>query len=144
MDLQLAGKRALITGGSRGIGLAAGHALVAEGADVALAARDKGRLAAARDAVAAGAAVHGGRVLALVSDATDDGAVRAAVAQAAEGLGGVDILVNAAAEPAKPGPRLPLADIPSWRRRGAWRSPGTPSRPAGSGRRDPLLSQRNR
>src|ERR1041384_1801919 len=100
-----------------------------------------GRGGAGRGAGGGGAAVRGGRVLALVSDATDDGAVRAAVAQAAEGLGGVDILVNAAAEPAKPGARLPLADIPSWRRRGAWRSPGTPSRPAGSGRRDPLLSQ---
>ena len=110
MDLQLAGKRALITGGSRGIGLAAGHALAAEGADVALVARDAGRLSAACEAVA-GSAGHGRRVLAVVGDSTDDGSVRAAVAQVAEGLGGVDILVNAAAEPAKPGPRLGLADI---------------------------------
>jgi NAD(P)-dependent dehydrogenase (short-subunit alcohol dehydrogenase family) len=110
MDLQLAGKRALITGGSRGIGLAAGHALAAEGADVALVARDAGRLSAAREAVA-GSAGPGRRVLAVVGDSTDDGSVRAAVAQVAEGLGGVDILVNAAAEPAKPGPRPGLADI---------------------------------
>ena len=110
MDLQLAGKRALITGGSRGIGLAAGHALAAEGADVALVARDAGRLAAACEAVA-GSAGPGRRVLAVVGDSTDDGSVRAAVAQVAEGLGGVDILVNAAAEPAKPGPRPGLADI---------------------------------
>jgi NAD(P)-dependent dehydrogenase (short-subunit alcohol dehydrogenase family) len=108
MDLQLAGKRALITGGSRGIGLAAGHALAAEGADVALVARDAGRLSAACAAVAAR---HGGRVLAVVGDSTDDGSVRSAVSQVVDGLGGVDILVNAAAEPAKPGPRLRLADI---------------------------------
>ena len=107
MDLQLAGKRALITGGSRGIGLAAGHALAAEGADVALVARDAARLAAAGDAVAG----HGRRVLAMVADSADDGAVRAAVAGAVGEFGGVDILVNAAAEPAKPGPRLRLADV---------------------------------
>jgi NAD(P)-dependent dehydrogenase (short-subunit alcohol dehydrogenase family) len=107
MDLQLAGKRALITGGSRGIGLAAGHALAAEGADVALVARDASRLAAAGDAVSG----HGRRVLAMVADSADDGAVRAAVARTVEEFGGVDILVNAAAEPAKPGPRLRLADV---------------------------------
>ena len=60
MDLQLAGKRALITGGSRGIGLAAGHALAAEGADVALVARDAGRLSAACEAVAGSAGPAGG------------------------------------------------------------------------------------
>ena len=47
MDLQLAGKRALVTGGSRGIGWAIARALVAEGVDVALLARDPARLAAA-------------------------------------------------------------------------------------------------
>jgi 3-oxoacyl-[acyl-carrier protein] reductase len=40
MDLELKGKRALVTGGSRGIGLAIAHTLADEGADVAIAARD--------------------------------------------------------------------------------------------------------
>jgi nucleoside-diphosphate-sugar epimerase len=47
MDLQLAGKRAVVTGGSRGIGLAVARALVAEGTRVALLARDQAVLDAA-------------------------------------------------------------------------------------------------
>ena len=44
MDLKLTGKRAVVTGASRGIGLAVARGLVAEGADVALIARDRERL----------------------------------------------------------------------------------------------------
>ena len=47
MDMQLIGKRAVITGGSRGIGLAVARALIGEGADVALVARDESRLRSA-------------------------------------------------------------------------------------------------
>jgi len=59
MDLQLTGRRALVTGGSRGIGKATAAALPAEGAEVAIAARDQARLAqAAADlGAAAGRAV---------------------------------------------------------------------------------------
>ena len=45
MDLFLSGKRAVVTGGSRGIGFAIADALSAEGAEIALLARDPGRLA---------------------------------------------------------------------------------------------------
>ncbi|GGK03287.1 hypothetical protein GCM10010123_36510 [Pilimelia anulata] len=95
MDLELTGKRALVTGGSRGIGLAIARALAAEGADVAIAARDRARL----DAAAAALAGRGGRVVAVPVETGDDASVRAAVAAVTERLGGIDILVNNAAAP---------------------------------------------
>lgn len=55
MDLELTGKRAVVTGGNRGIGLAVARALVAEGCDVALVARDKAALDAARESLATAA-----------------------------------------------------------------------------------------
>jgi NAD(P)-dependent dehydrogenase (short-subunit alcohol dehydrogenase family) len=94
MDLELTGKRAIVTGGSRGIGLAVARALAAEGADVALVARDKAALEAARDAVAA---ASGRRVIAVSADTGDDQSVRDMVDAVTGGLGGADILVNAAA-----------------------------------------------
>jgi NAD(P)-dependent dehydrogenase (short-subunit alcohol dehydrogenase family) len=96
MDLQLKGKRALVTGGSKGIGKAVARALLLEGADVALLARHEQTLL---DAVAELALQTGGEVIAVVADTTDDAQVRQAVATAAKQLGGtIDILVNAAAE----------------------------------------------
>ena len=98
MDLQLKGKRALVTGGSKGIGKAIARALLLEGADVALLARHEQTLL---DAVSELAMQTGGDVIAVVADTTDDAQVRAAVATAVKQLGGaIDILVNAAAEPA--------------------------------------------
>ena len=108
MDLQLDGRRALVTGGSRGIGKAAAAALLAEGAEVAIAARDPARLdqAAASLEQAAGRAVP-----AFAVDTGDDASVRQLAVAAQERLGGVDILVNCAARPAGQAPPLSLPEI---------------------------------
>jgi NAD(P)-dependent dehydrogenase (short-subunit alcohol dehydrogenase family) len=94
VDLELRGKRAIVTGGSRGIGLAVARALAWEGCDVALVARDASALEAARDSVAA---ESGQRVLGVRADTGDDESVREMVGAVVAGLGGVDILVNGAA-----------------------------------------------
>lgn len=91
MDLQLTGKRAIITGGSKGIGLAIAHALAAEGVDVVLAARGQEAL---EKAAAEVAERSGRRAVAVVTDTGDDESVKALVARAIEELGGIDILVN--------------------------------------------------
>jgi NAD(P)-dependent dehydrogenase (short-subunit alcohol dehydrogenase family) len=110
VDLQLSGRRVLVTGGSRGIGKAAAAALLAEGAEVAIAARDRIRLdqAAADLGAAAGRAVP-----ALSVDTGDDASVRQLVATAQDRLGGVEILVNCAARPAGQAPPLSLPEITS-------------------------------
>ena len=98
MDLELKGKRALVTGGSRGIGKAIARVLAQEGADVALLARNPQLLSAAAAELAA---ETGRKVVGVSGDTTSDEQTRLAVAEAVRQLGGgIDILVNAAAEPA--------------------------------------------
>jgi NAD(P)-dependent dehydrogenase (short-subunit alcohol dehydrogenase family) len=104
MDLGLAGARAIVTGASRGIGLACAKALAAEGAAVALVARTAGDLDAATASI-------DGTTLAVVADTTDDAAVRAMVARVVDAWGGVDVLVNAAARPAGGSPIPPLTEL---------------------------------
>src|SRR5262249_16217573 len=106
VDLKLAGKRAIVTGGSRGIGKAIARELAAEGADIGIAARDEQRIAGG---VAELTEVTGRRSVGVSCDPQDDGSVRAMVATLAESLGGVEILVNAAAMPGgfAPPPKLP-------------------------------------
>jgi NAD(P)-dependent dehydrogenase (short-subunit alcohol dehydrogenase family) len=107
MDLELAGKRAIVTGASRGIGLAVADHLAAEGVHVALVARGAEALADA----AARVRRHGTPVLVCPADTTDDASVRAMVAEVAGAFGGVDVLVNAAARPASSAPVPALADL---------------------------------
>jgi NAD(P)-dependent dehydrogenase (short-subunit alcohol dehydrogenase family) len=96
MDLGLTGKRAIVTGASRGIGLATARVLAAEGADVALVARDREAL----DRAAGELAGSSGRtVVGVTADTGEDGDVTAMVEEVVSRLGGVDILVNNAARP---------------------------------------------
>jgi len=91
MDLGLKGRRALITGGSKGIGKAITFELAAEGADVAICARGEAALQATAEDLRRRTEV---RVFARTADVTDAEAIRAFVDAAATALGGLDILVN--------------------------------------------------
>ena len=89
MDLGLRGRRALITGGSRGIGFAVAEALAAEGAAVGLVARDAAGLAAAAERLEP----RGVPVATAVADVTDTPQLKRAVDDIAAALGGLDHLV---------------------------------------------------
>jgi len=90
MKIDLTGRRALIAGGSRGIGLAIAQSLAAAGADVAICARKQATLDAAAESLKA----HGRRISARACDLSLEPQVRAWVEAAAQDLGGIDILVN--------------------------------------------------
>lgn len=107
MDLQLNGKRALVTGGSRGIGKEVARQLRAEGVDVALVARGEEALRAAAEELSAGA----GKCIAVPADTGSDDSVRAMVERVVAELGGIDILVNSAAKAGGQGPVPALAEI---------------------------------
>lgn len=107
MDLRLGGKSAIVTGASRGIGLAVARSLAAEGAAVALVARGREALDRAAELIN----TSGGRAVAITADTRDDVRVRAMVEEAANALGRVDILINAAARPASTGPPAALAEL---------------------------------
>jgi NAD(P)-dependent dehydrogenase (short-subunit alcohol dehydrogenase family) len=89
MDLGLKGKRALVTGGSRGIGRAIVDLLAAEGCDVALCARQPGPVEETVAALRQRGVTAEGAAL----DVAETAALRAWVADAAERLGGLDIFV---------------------------------------------------
>src|SRR5579872_243650 len=108
MDLQLAGKTAIVTGGSRGIGKAVARELARECVDVAIAARSPETLRETADELSE---LTGRRVVPIETDTASDASVKAMVEQAAATLGRIDILVNCAAQPGGQG-RVPrLADI---------------------------------
>src|SRR5438270_3653487 len=89
MDLGLRGKKAIVTGGTRGIGHAVASLLAAEGCDVAICARNREAVA---DTVA-GLARAGVRATGGPVDVADLAALRSWIGEAAEALGGLDIFV---------------------------------------------------
>jgi NAD(P)-dependent dehydrogenase (short-subunit alcohol dehydrogenase family) len=109
MDLGLKGRRVLITGGSKGIGLACAQRFAAEGCSLDLVSRDQGRLDAARAAIRA---QHPVEVTLHAADLRDGAAVKRVAAAA----GAVDILVNNAGD--IPGGSVLDIDEAQWRH--AW------------------------
>ena len=105
MDLELTGKVAVVTGGSRGIGKAIARELAREGVDVALVARTPETLEATRRELAD---ETGRRIIGVPANTSDDASVRAMSRQVLDAFGRVDILVNSAAAPGgqQPPPRL--------------------------------------
>src|SRR5262245_6969539 len=108
MDLELSGRRAIVTGGSRGIGKVIARVLAAEGVDVAISARGEEQLKAAaaelREAT-------GRRIVPIVADTGNEESVNRLVKTAIQELGGVDILVNNAALPGGISPATRLEQV---------------------------------
>ena len=96
MDLGLKGKRALVTGASRGLGYAVANTLSAEGCRVAINSRDAEKLNSAAQKIEGESGVP---VTALVGDVGDAASIEKMVKDAAESLGGLDLLVTNAGGP---------------------------------------------
>ncbi|MBA2298623.1 MAG: SDR family oxidoreductase [Actinobacteria bacterium] len=109
MNLGLEGRRAVVTGGSKGIGAAIAQELVREGARVAICSRNEDEILATAEELRSSGAV----VYAQPADVTDPERVRDFVTRAAEALGGIDFLVNNAGG-AHPGDFQTLTDE-NWR-----------------------------
>jgi 3-oxoacyl-[acyl-carrier protein] reductase len=90
LDLQLNGRRAVVTGGSKGLGAEIARELLREGVLVAICARHEDELDAAAEDLRAG----GGTVVAKVADMTKDDDIKQFFAESVAELGGLDILVN--------------------------------------------------
>jgi NAD(P)-dependent dehydrogenase (short-subunit alcohol dehydrogenase family) len=111
MDLGLTGRRALVTGGSKGIGYAVATELLAEGAAVAICSRTAAELKTAADELRA--RYPSSTVVDVVADVTAADQVESLVSECAEQLGGLDVLVNNAGG-AHPGNFETLSDD-DWR-----------------------------
>jgi 3-oxoacyl-[acyl-carrier protein] reductase len=101
MDLQLAGKRAIVTGSTKGIGRAIAETLLAEGASVAICARTEADVQAAV-AELSGKGSGKGKVFGATVNAADSASLQQFVAAAIENLGGLDVYVhNTSGKPSK-------------------------------------------
>ncbi|HIF71844.1 MAG TPA: SDR family oxidoreductase [Dehalococcoidia bacterium] len=108
MDLKLLGKRAIVTGGSRGIGKAIARALAEEGVTIVIASRGKDELDATAEELTN---ETGSTVTGVVVDTGSDESVANLIAEAKAVLGGIDILVNCAARPGGQGAIPTLAGV---------------------------------
>jgi 3-oxoacyl-[acyl-carrier protein] reductase len=93
VDLKLGGKKAVVTGGSKGIGRETARILAEEGCDVAVTAREGGRLKEVADELAS---ATGRTILPLVGDMSDQADVERCMSAAIEAFEGIDILVTCA------------------------------------------------
>ncbi len=105
MDLDLQGRRAVVTGGSKGIGLAIARELASEGAAVAICARNADEVQSAADELA----TFSTPVYSSTTDVTDALQVESFLSEAADIFGGIDILINNAGA-AHPGTFETLTD----------------------------------
>jgi 3-oxoacyl-[acyl-carrier protein] reductase len=105
MELSIRGRRAIVTGASKGIGRSIGRELAQEGVALAICSRHGDELERAAEELRS----LGGQVFAQPADVTDPEDVRAFVARSAEELGGIDFLVNNAGG-ARPGTFATLSD----------------------------------
>ncbi len=108
MDLQLAGKKAVVTGGSRGIGKAIAWELAREGVDVAVVAR---HIEALREAAEEIAGDTGRTIVPITADTSDTASVQGMADRAVNALGHVDILINNAAQPGGGGGNPPIEGV---------------------------------
>ena len=99
MDLQLRGKRALVTGSSSGIGAACARELAAEGVDVVIHGRNRERA----EAIATDCAALGVKTAVVLGEVTGESGCEAIAEGALAALGGIDILVNSAGGVVKDG-----------------------------------------
>ena len=106
----LAGQVAIVTGGSRGIGLAIGQAFASEGTAVALVARSETAVRTASETIQAA----GGRAMPLPADVTDQRAVERVVEETVRRFGPVDLLINNAGSASAVGPIWEVAAETWW------------------------------
>jgi NAD(P)-dependent dehydrogenase (short-subunit alcohol dehydrogenase family) len=112
VDLGLAGRRAVVTGGSKGLGKAIAAELMAEGAAITICSRDSAELEATAAELrkqAGPAGAGSGSIVAMACDVTEPDQVTAFIDFAASAMGGLDILVNNAGG-ARPGQFGTLSD----------------------------------